>query len=129
MKNRVTRWARMLLLLALAGTQAYASTAQLVRLCNMAPVKAACHCPSQATDPQPMQGPALDASCCERHVVPALAATVVPDSGRLVQVAHPPVAAVVAPPQSPLASWVLPSTRWTSSQGPPLFLKIRTLLI
>ncbi|MDQ3264058.1 MAG: hypothetical protein M3Y59_10410 [Myxococcota bacterium] len=121
----------MLLLLALAGTQAYASTAQLVRLCNMAPVKAACHCPSstQATDPQPLQGPALDASCCDRHVVQALAATVVPESGRMVQVAHPPVASLAALPRSPLASWVLPSTRWTSSQGPPLFLRIRTLLI
>ncbi len=128
MKNRATRWARMLLLLALAGTQAYASTAQLVRLCNMAPVKAACHCPSSTPDPQPTQGPALEASCCERHVVPALTATVVPDSTRLVQVAHPPVAAVT-PPQTPQVSWILPSTRWTSSQGPPLFLKIRTLLI
>jgi len=48
---------------------------------------------------------------------------------RSVQVAHPPVSVAVTPPapvstvRSPLAS------RWTSSQGPPLFLKVRTLLI
>ncbi|MGA9521703.1 MAG: hypothetical protein WBV82_09575 [Myxococcaceae bacterium] len=90
-----------------------------------------CYCPHKKADPSDWTGATLEVDCCESHELLGGTPAAVVDSQRF-------ISAVAAPVE--LAYWNLaPADEGALSalhlrdvqfaQGPPLFLKIRTLLI
>lgn len=128
----IGRWSRGTLLLLLAAAQAFAATGQLLHLCRMREEPRACHCPHKPAETSDASAPGATlegAACCDRHVVEAAQAPVTFERQNLA------VFFVATPPPSPLEPPALASRlaareqRTPPSHGPPLYLRVRSLLI